>query len=387
MAGLLDALFSGSQGGGLLEFLQSLQQPQQSSFSGLPSDQAQYGAGPQYGQPMDAMARMPSRRAAPVPLPEMPQQAAPQQQPAPMQAPQQQLPQVGDSYMDRINSGGSLMGSLFGGDPAQRIAQQNQNAQFRAFQEAGLTPSQAMIAVSNPKLAEKLMEKLSPTYSAHNVGNTALVFNPATGTMQPAYTEPKYEKLGPGENLISVGGGGKTNTIASGGPQKPPAEYMWNDPSGDPSKGMTAIEGSAATRLPEGSAGRMALMEVAQKALPSAREVLMKDRGDLGLLGLRATGNPGIQSVVGTGEVGRAQRSIRLAVEAALRASTGQAAPETEVVRYADMFTPTAMDSRETAAQKFNQLEDFMVSHKELATRGRGGKANSGVPSDPLGIR
>jgi hypothetical protein len=135
--GLLDAFQfgGGSGGGGLLDFLR------QNSFSGLPSDQAQYG------QPMQ-----------PTPFnPVMMQQPVPQMQPQAPQQPQPQLPPAfgGGGYMDRLANGGGLISSLFG-DSGQ---QQNLSAQFQALKTAGLSPQNAMLAVMNPEAGKTLINE------------------------------------------------------------------------------------------------------------------------------------------------------------------------------------------------------------------------------------
>jgi hypothetical protein len=81
---------------------------------------------------------------------------------------------------------------------------------------------------------------------------------------------------------------------------------------------------------------------------------------------------------IASGEVGIAQREIRSGVEAALRVMTGAAAPETEVNRYAQMFTPGATDTIESAKQKLNNLDAFMKNAEEMATRGRRVTKDSG---------
>ena len=98
MAGLFDSYYDqGNQGGGsLIERLlsQLQQQPQQNSFPGLPSDQAQYGAAPQYGSPMFATAQMmPQQQPAPQPMPQQPQ-SQPMPQPVQAQPPPQMPPQM-----------------------------------------------------------------------------------------------------------------------------------------------------------------------------------------------------------------------------------------------------------------------------------------------------
>jgi hypothetical protein len=145
--GLLDGLLGSSGGGGLLDFLRANAMNQQFS-SGLPSDQAQYGQ-PQ----MQAMAQM--QPAAP--------QAAPPAQP--MQG--QQAPQFGPqegAFTTGLralgNPGGAInkIADAVQGFTTGQTPMQRQQAQlYQAYVQAGLSPSQAYVAVLNPKLADNMI--------------------------------------------------------------------------------------------------------------------------------------------------------------------------------------------------------------------------------------
>jgi hypothetical protein len=97
---------------------------------------------------------------------------------------------------------------------------------------------------------------------------------------------------------------------------------------------------------------------------------------------------PGVGDVGAlSGDVGRAQRSVRTSIEAALRAMTGAAAPESEVRQYLEMYMPNARDSVESAQQKLTNLERFMRDTEAIVTQGRtssppstGGPPGSGGP-------
>lgn len=279
-------------------------------------------------------------------------------------------------------------------DQKNKQNKQAQNATIAALKAKGFSDAEIALAASSPEAMKAAISKIMPTYSAHNVGSTAGSFNPATGDFKPTYVEPKIEKIQPGESLYQIGGqpGGQRDAtiIASGGPEKPPAGFEWVDKN-NPGKGMTAIPGGPATQLPSETAGRIAMMETAAGALPDARRVLMKDRGDIG--STSGYGLPGLVTGAGAsyaniGEIGRAQRTVTTAIEGALRAMTGAAAPASEVKRYEGMFMPSPFDSRETATQKLNQLDDFISNAKRLVTQGRGGLSGiTSRPSDPLGIR
>jgi hypothetical protein len=146
--GLLDSLFTGSQGGGLLDFLRANAMNQQMQ-SGLPSDQAQYGG------PMGAMAQMP---------PAQPQNApqAPPPITAPAAPPPMQQPQGFGGFMQGLNenfqnmgNGGSLIGALTGQQP------NNQTAQFLVSK--GIDPAMAKTIVSDPGLLRSVLPSLLGT--------------------------------------------------------------------------------------------------------------------------------------------------------------------------------------------------------------------------------
>jgi hypothetical protein len=144
--GLLDGLLGSSGGGGLLDFLRANAMNQQFS-SGLPSDQAQYGQ-PQ----MQAMAQM--------------QPAAPQPPAQPMQG-QQQAPQFGPqegAFATGLralgNPGGAInkiADAVQGFTTGQTPVQRQQAQLYQAYVQAGLSPSQAYVAVLNPKLADNML--------------------------------------------------------------------------------------------------------------------------------------------------------------------------------------------------------------------------------------
>jgi len=217
--GLLDSLLFnsgnyGGQGGGLLDFLRSSQM-QQSDYqpsAGFPaaappaSFADRFNALPGAPQPVNPSGRQfdaatfdPStyapNQAAPIAvggyqMPRIgdagqfqPQQAAlppnaqptqgqlPQAAQQPMQppqsAPQEPLPPAfgGGGYLDRLQNGGSLIGSLFQSSTPQ---QQNLTAQYSAFRQAllanGESPqaaaSKAMVAVMNPEAAKTIIPEL-----------------------------------------------------------------------------------------------------------------------------------------------------------------------------------------------------------------------------------
>lgn len=156
-----------------------------------------------------------------------------------------------------------------------------------------------------------------------------------------------------------------------GGLTKPPSGFEWVD-AADRSKGLRAIPGGPGEHISSEVAGRMALMETAMPGVKAAREVFLREWGPGDVGKNVASRIPGVGDAAwASGDVGIARRSVRTAIEAALRVMTGAAAPESEVVRYESMFMPGVNDTRESAKQKLDQLETFMGSAKEIALRGR----------------
>ncbi len=273
-------------------------------------------------------------------------------------------------------------------DQSNRLKQATRTATYAALKARGMSDADALLAMQSPEALKAVLPKLFPSYKATTVGNTAAAFNEADGTYKQGFTAPKYEKAGPGDTIYQIGGTGGDGAapgapvaVANGGPQNPPQGYRWIDQN-DPSKGVEAIPGGPGTHLPSETAGRIAMMETAAADLPNARKILMEGRGATG------TGVSGAAAnALNLGDTGRANRTITVAIEGALRAMTGAAAPEQEVKRYENMFMPSPFDSRETATQKMNQLEDFLGNARRLVTQGRGAEARPARASDPLGIR
>jgi len=143
----------------------------------------------------------------------------------------------------------------------------------------------------------------------------------------------------------------------AGGGVKPPSGYTWA-PDG---QSLQAIPGGPATKLPSGEAARIAAAQTAQESLPTAREVY-KEQG----LGDR------INQLLNRGDTGRAERTIRLAVESALRAMTGAAAPESEVKQYMELFAPSVTDGAATRKDKLDRLESFIRNIRANLEQGRG---------------
>lgn len=357
-----------------------------------PAMQGQGGEAPTPFETGAAPMNVPSLGLPGQPEPEIPAAAKPAQftaPPAPIAAPAQaepKSPMPGAGFLSGLSNALAsnpstllALGAGFAGAPSfgqgmsrafgaagPAIAADRANvlktgtvaATYKALVARGIDPNIALIGATNPDALKQLMARL--------------------------YPETKYEKVGPGETLYQTGGtpgvlgtpSATPSAVASGGPEKPPQGFEWVDKK-DPSKGLTAIAGGPGEHLPAETAGRVALMKSASRDLPQARSLLMKDRGEYGL---GATGVAAHYSKIG--DIGRATRSVRTMIEAALRTMTGAAAPETEVKRYEDLFLPSPFDSPATAKQKLDSLQSFLTEAETMVTRGR----NSQVPSAPSPI-
>jgi hypothetical protein len=183
-------------------------------------------------------------------------------------------------------------------------------------------------------------------------------------------------KLAPGEVAIGERTGRELyrHPEAAG---KAPAGYRW----GEGSQSLEPIPGGPATVVPAEQAGRLALMRQARDRLDQAKKVY----GDnLGITGRMA-------HTWGVGETGEARRTVTAAIEGALRALTGAAAPPSEVARYEAMFAPDNFDGPKTRLDKLQRLEEFMNDAEQSIMQGRGPapqRQKTPAPNndDPLGI-
>lgn len=140
--------------------------------------------------------------------------------------------------------------------------------------------------------------------------------------------------------------------------QNAPPGYRLNDDGT-----MSAIEGGPATKLPAELAGKVAMMDTARKELPSAVDHFLKS-GD-------GSTKEVFEYHTNSGKWGRSSRAVKVAIESALRAMTGAAAPESEVQSYLDKFMPTPYDAIETRQQKLGLLQDFMANADAAMQQGR----------------
>ena len=239
--GLLDALFDpqlyGGAGGLLSRLSPSLGQIPQSQGFEPQSNPISIGGyqmprigNPDQYQPQQAM--LPSN-AQPT-QGQLPTAAAQGQQQSEFQLP----PAFGGgSYMDRINAGGSLIGSLFGSSSQQ----QNLRAQFdslRAALEAnGEKPqaaaSKAMVAVMNPEAAKTIIPELFTTREKfQKVGQ-----DPATGVDQFGFVNERDQTV----NGKPISAQPASSTV--GDPSLTGEAYLQSLPEGIRSQVKSIVEG------------------------------------------------------------------------------------------------------------------------------------------------
>lgn len=191
---------------------------------------------------------------------------------------------------------------------------------------------------------------------------------------------PRFEKIG--NRLIRTDVETPIDMTPPGMPmtdEKPPSGYRYTSDG----RSLEAIPGGPATKLPSGDAAKLAALQTAETSFDDAKKFYQQsdflDRGN---------------QLLNRGEAGRAERTVRLAVESALRAMTGAAAPDSEVQSYMNLFGPSAWDTPATAKDKLDRLESFLRNVRANIEQGRGPTLGAGSLSspqnestnDPLGI-
>lgn len=121
-------------------------------------------------------------------------------------------------------------------------------------------------------------------------------------------------------------------------------------------------------KTPE-QAAKISALQVAEDNLAEARKLLIDDTGKDFKQQVAIQARlpvPFVEASV-PGEGRKVSTAMRTAIEAALRAMTGAAAPESEVDRYMDLYMPNATDTYETANQKLGNLHAFIKNAKSLS--------------------
>jgi hypothetical protein len=189
----------------------------------------------------------------------------------------------------------------------------------------------------------------------------------------------RYQLQGVGDTpyILDRQTGQATQLSGSGGGGRAPAGFRWSD---DRSR-LEAIPGGPGEHIAAEAAGRLAMMNTARASFGQARQ-LFERNWTMGERARAATGRAWLAP-----EYDQARRTVRAAVEGALRAMTGAAAPQQEVDSYMGMFMPSITDPVEVARQKLDMLERYMQQVESLVTRGRGGPSGPGGPGGPGRVR
>lgn len=255
-------------------------------------------------------------------------------------------------FGDRLRAFGMALQGQDPGNP-ERMAEAR-NATMDFLISKGAAPDVARAFVLNPAL---LQQALPAMFQGRSLPKIEDIYD-ANGRKQKAIIDPNT-------------GAYKTIGGASSGDEKPPSGFEWADPA-DHSKGLKAIAGGPATHMTAEMSGKLALMEASQKGINATKSVLLQPWGLVGAGQSLASKLPFVGDIATlSGDIGIASRNVRAGVEATLRVMTGAAAPEQEVQRYMQMFMPGVNDTKDSAQQKLDLLDQFMNNARELVTRGR----------------
>lgn len=179
------------------------------------------GSADQFIPPPSAMAAIP-QNAQPTQG-----QFPPQMAQTPQQS-EQPLPPAfgGGGYLDRLNAGGGLIGSLLGDTPQQQTLKAQYHAIRGALEANGeskqVAASKAMIAVMNPEAAKTIIPELFTTKAK------LVMRKDAFGAEVPYWSNDRDQTLTPAEpGGSAVGGGGYlAKGVTSYDPELPGHDYL-----------------------------------------------------------------------------------------------------------------------------------------------------------------
>jgi len=363
-------------------------EPRRSIFDrpdSIPGDRMDGAPPPAFGPPMQAAPQAPGASSMAQYSPMGGGAPAPQQsqfaQSAPAMGGPPQPPQGMGVMGMLLGKYGRAMEAQQERDYERQKSQYAYNVTDRFLAKEGVSPEMRQAILANPQIASQLLPRLigGRDVKEHVIDGKLVRDGKVIGDFKDKDERPIV--------VTENGSVYDPNTREfKQGPRsapKPANTHRWVDEN-DLSKGQVAIEGGPATDIPVESAGRLALLKTARGAFDSAKSVLMRDRGAFGM-------NSPVdvaKSFASAGDVGNANRSVKLAIESALRAATGAVAPPSEVENYAKMFMPIPADSDKTTAHKLGLLENFLKNQEAIAMRGRSSAPPSQPSaSDPLGLR
>lgn len=261
--------------------------------------------------------------------------------------------------------------------PYAAMIQQNRakDAQDEAYRKAGEAIfGRGGAPIDNPALAAaKAVYDADPRMGLEMYANSVAPEKLPAGLREYEYA--KAQGFGGSfmdyQTALKRAGASSVSVNANVIPKWVPEGYLPNDPA-DPTKGVQPIAGGPKEQISGEVAGRIAGAKASLQDIDAATETLVN---------MGVTDAPLFYA--DAGDVGRAKRSIREAIGAALYLKTGAAATQGEVDEQLGLYMPAPTDSPETRAQKARGLKRYLETAQEIATRGRGGSDQA----DPLGLR
>lgn len=293
------------------------------------------------------------------------------------------IDKVGDFLAGLGQGNGALLPAIGGGIRGMSSgdkAVETENLTVKMLMDKGLDQDTATAVTRNPTILQTVLTSITPERpksfdlkagEIRYAPDGKVIARNDDGSKIP----PGFQRTDDGRLMPIPGGPADPAYLsdaakAKGEGMKPPAGFEWVDPN-DRSKGLSAIPGGPGEHISAEVAGRLAMMKTSREGIKNARSVFTRTWGLDDVAKSAAASSPLGDVAMLSGDVGIARRDIKIGVEAALRAMTGAAAPETEVQSYMDKFMPNARDTKASAKQKLDALETFMNEAEEIATRGR----------------
>ncbi|MDY8111127.1 hypothetical protein U0C82_18560 [Fulvimarina sp. 2208YS6-2-32] len=209
-----------------------------------------------------------------------------------------------------------------------------------------------------PKIAERYNEKTGQPEK--------VVFNPATQAWEP-FGGQKVPSNG-----ITIGANGE---IQIGGPAgaKMPSGFQ---PDPETPGAIMPIPGGPGEQISGELAARIGLADKFLKRAPALREKLASG----GASGPYDVFNARNNQLSPQAEI---HRELEYGVEALVRMLTGAGMNMSEAEERARRYLPTYTDNAQSMTTKLDSLTDYLNSTKEMAMRGRGGRAGAETGSSP----
>lgn len=151
---------------------------------------------------------------------------------------------------------------------------------------------------------------------------------------------------------------------------KPPPGYQWADAN---RSRLMPIPGGEKEQVAGEIGSRLAQGEVFLANLPQVREAIVMGN-------LSGPGNTA-KLALGLGAQKELWRQIDQGMEAIVRLNTGAGQNGQEMIKAAQQYEPSALDSKETLMSKLNGLEAVLKQSMERVYQGRGGRESRPLPN------